>query len=79
LWDLALRWGKVISLDVEHYLPGKLMVLGKGKLDRQSLDIGGGLGEALDDWVAFAMVCIFSPNKGCNGFKLASEKDFREF
>jgi integrase/recombinase XerC len=64
LWDLALRRGEVISLDVSHYLPGKLMVLGKGKIDRQTLDIGGGLAEALDQWIAIRRGLYFQPKNG---------------
>jgi integrase/recombinase XerC len=64
LWDLALRRGEVISLDVSHYLPGKLMVLGKGKIDRQTLDIGGGLAEALDQWIAIRRGLYFQPKSG---------------
>jgi integrase/recombinase XerC len=79
LWDLALRRGEVISLDIQHYLPGKLMVLGKGKIDRQGLDIGAGLAEALDHWIAIRQGLYFQPKNGaqssalflsCNGLRL---------
>jgi integrase/recombinase XerC len=64
LWDLALRRGEVISLDVGHYSAGKLMVLGKGKIDRQTLDIGAGLAEALDHWIAIRKGLYFQPKNG---------------
>jgi integrase/recombinase XerC len=34
LWDLAMRREEVVSLDIRHYWPGKLMVLSKGKINR---------------------------------------------
>jgi integrase/recombinase XerC len=79
LWDLALRRGEVISLDVGHYSAGKLMVLGKGEINRQTLDIGAGLAEALDDWIAIRQGLYFQPKNGaqssalflsCNGRRL---------
>jgi integrase/recombinase XerC len=79
LWDLALRRGEVISLDVGHYSAGKLMVLGKGKIDRQELDIGAGLAEALNHWIAIRQGLYFQPKNGaqssalflsCNGLRL---------
>jgi integrase/recombinase XerC len=79
LWDLALRRGEVVSLDVGHYLPGKLMVLGKGKIDRSALDISAGLGDVLDEWVSIRKGLYFQPKKGkqepalflsCNGRRL---------
>jgi integrase/recombinase XerC len=82
LWDLALRREEVVSLDIWHYSPGKLMVLGKGKIDRQGLDISEGLAEALDHWVAIRNGLYFQPKKGgqsealflsCNGRRLSGD------
>ncbi len=82
LWDLALRREEVVSLDVWHYLSGKLMVLGKGKIDRQGLDLSDGLAEALDNWVIIRNGLYFQPLKGdksealflsCNGRRLCGD------
>jgi integrase/recombinase XerC len=82
LWDLALRREEVVSLDIWHYLPGKLMVLGKGKVDRQGLDISEGLAEPLDNWVAIRNGLYFQPKNGersealflsCNGRRLSGD------
>jgi integrase/recombinase XerC len=82
LWDLALRREEVVSLDIWHYLPGKLLVLGKGKVDRQGLDISEGLAEPLDNWVAIRNGLYFQPKNGersealflsCNGRRLSGD------
>jgi integrase/recombinase XerC len=81
LWDLALRRAGVCSLDVQHYLPtaGQLLILNKGDFDRTPMDIGAGLQEALDHWVAIRSGLYFQPKNGnqdpalflsCNGRRL---------
>jgi site-specific recombinase XerC len=71
-----------VSLDVWHYSSGKLMVLGKGRIDRQGLDISEGLAEALDNWVVIRNGLYFQPLKGdkssalflsCNGRRLCGD------
>lgn len=56
LFNLALRRGEVVSLDVEHYdLPGqRLSIKGKGRAERQWLDLAPTpkVRAALDAWLA---------------------------
>ncbi len=81
LWDLALRRAGVCALDLGHYLPatGQLMILNKGEFDLTPMDIGAGLREALDHWVAVRSGLYFQPKSGvqdsalflsCNGRRL---------
>jgi integrase/recombinase XerC len=67
LWDNALRREEVI-------------ILGKGQIDKQSIDLNPGTIEALDDWVKFRSGLYFAPKNGserdtamflsCNGLRL---------
>jgi integrase/recombinase XerC len=43
LWDNALRRGEIVSLDRSNFLPqeSRLMILGKGTLELQSIVIQG--------------------------------------
>ena len=70
------------SIDVFDYLPqeSRLMILGKGRFNRQSIDLNSGTIEALDDWVRFRAGLYFQPKSGvdqdqamflsCNGLRL---------
>ena len=64
LWDLALRREEVVSLDIDSYLPGRLMVKSKGKFDRQSIDLNPQLENALGHWVAIREGLYFQPKDG---------------
>jgi integrase/recombinase XerC len=82
LWDNALRREEVIAIDLCDYLPqeGRIMILGKGQIDKQSIDLNPGTMEALDDWVKFRAGFYFQPKSGaerdeaiflsCNGLRL---------
>jgi integrase/recombinase XerC len=82
LWDNALRREEVIAIDLSDYLPqeGRMMILGKGQIDKQSIDLNPGTIEALDDWVKFRSGLYFAPKNGserdiamflsCNGLRL---------
>jgi integrase/recombinase XerC len=81
LWDLALRRAAVCSLDLEHYsaTTGQLFILNKGEIDLTPMDLGTGLREALDNWVAIRRGLYFQPKNGvpdpalflsCNGRRL---------
>ncbi len=82
LWDNALRREEVVAIDIFDYLPeeGRLMILGKGQIDKQSIDLNSGTVEALDDWVRFRAGLYFAPKNGserdtamflsCNGLRL---------
>jgi integrase/recombinase XerC len=72
LWDLTLRREEVVSLDIWDYLPGRLMVEGKGGFVRQSIAFGASeaidlnpqLEDALDHWVAIREGLYFQPKDG---------------
>jgi integrase/recombinase XerC len=66
LWDLALRREEVVSLDIDSYLPGRLMVKSKGQFDRQSIDLNPQLEDALDHWVAIREGLYFQPKDGAD-------------
>jgi integrase/recombinase XerC len=82
LWDNALRREEVIAIDTSDYLPqeGRLMILGKGQIDKQSIDLHPGTIEALDEWLRFRSGLYFAPKNGnerntamflsCNGLRL---------
>jgi integrase/recombinase XerC len=63
LWDNALRREEVIAIDLSDYLPqeGRLMILGKGQIDKQSIDLNPGTIEALDQWLKFRSGLYFAP------------------
>jgi integrase/recombinase XerC len=55
LWDNALRREEVVTLDLVDYRrqEGRLMILGKGRMDREPIDLNGGVREAIEDWLGF--------------------------
>jgi integrase/recombinase XerC len=89
LWDNALRREEVVTLDLSDYLPkeGQLMVLGKGRIDKESVGLNSQVIEALNEWIAFRSGIYFSPKSGverdlsmfisCNGRRLAGSDIFR--
>jgi integrase/recombinase XerC len=89
LWDNALRREEVVTLDLSDYLPkeGRLMILGKGQVDKESIDLNPQVIEALNEWIAFRSGLYFSPKNGaerdlsmfisCNGRRLAGSDIFR--
>lgn len=82
LWDNALRREEVVAIDISDYLPqeGRLMILGKGQIDKQSIDLNSATIEALDEWIRFRSGFYFQPKSGaerapamflsCNGLRL---------
>jgi integrase/recombinase XerC len=91
LWDLALRREEVLSIDIWDYLPGRLMVEGKGEsispLSKKAIDLNAQLEDALDHWVAIREGFYFQPKDGvdrddalflsCNGRRLSGTDIFR--
>jgi integrase/recombinase XerC len=53
LWDNALRRGEVCSLDVRDFSASgrKLMILGKGKISKISIDLSSGATAAISHWL----------------------------
>jgi integrase/recombinase XerC len=53
LWDNALRRGEVCSLDVGDFSTSgrKLMILGKGKISKISIDLSSGACAAISHWL----------------------------
>jgi integrase/recombinase XerC len=53
LWDNALRRGEVCSLDVKDFSASgrKLMILGKGKISKISIDLSSGTTAAISRWL----------------------------
>jgi integrase/recombinase XerC len=53
LWDNALRRGEVCSLDVRDFSASgrKLMILGKGKISKISIDLSNGATDAISHWL----------------------------
>jgi integrase/recombinase XerC len=53
LWDNALRRGEIVSLDRSSFIPqeSKLMILGKGTLELQSIDLNLAVVEAINDYL----------------------------
>jgi integrase/recombinase XerC len=53
LWDNALRRGEVCSLDVGDFSASgrKLMILGKGKISKISIDLSSGTRAAISHWL----------------------------
>jgi integrase/recombinase XerC len=82
LWDNALRREEVIAINTADYSSqeGRLMILGKGQIDKQSIDLNPGTIEALDEWLRFRSGLYFAPKNGserdtamflsCNGLRL---------
>jgi integrase/recombinase XerC len=53
LWDNALRRGEIVSLDRSNFLPqeSRLMILGKGTLELQSIDLNLAVVTAINDYL----------------------------
>jgi integrase/recombinase XerC len=53
LWDNALRRGEIVSLDRTSFIPqdSKLMILGKGTLELQSIDLNPAVVIAINDYL----------------------------
>jgi integrase/recombinase XerC len=53
LWDNALRRGEIVSLDRSNFLPqeSRLMILGKGTLELQSIDLNPAVVTAINDYL----------------------------
>jgi integrase/recombinase XerC len=89
LWDNALRREEVVTIALSDYSAkdGRLMVLGKGQIDKLSIDLNPQVIEALDHWVEIRKGLYFQPKDGsdqedslflsCNGRRLAGSDIFR--
>jgi integrase/recombinase XerC len=53
LWDLGLRRGEAVSLDLEHVEAGRLSLLGKGRLEREWHDLPPETTAALAEWLSY--------------------------
>jgi integrase/recombinase XerC len=53
LWDNALRRGEIVSLDRSNFIPqeSRLMILGKGTLELQSIDLNPAVVNAINDYL----------------------------
>jgi integrase/recombinase XerC len=53
LWDNALRRGEIVSLDRSNFIPqeNRLMILGKGTLELQSIDLNSAVIIAINDYL----------------------------
>jgi integrase/recombinase XerC len=53
LWDNALRRGEIVSLDRSSFIPqeSKLMILDKGTLELQSIDLNQAVVTAINDYL----------------------------
>ncbi len=60
LWDNALRRGEVCSLDVGDFSASerKLMILGKGKIAKISIDLSSGATVAISHWLELRRVNV---------------------
>ena len=54
LWDNALRRAEVCGLDWVDFHPGeaRLYLKGKGKIDKEPIDLAPATVEAISDWIA---------------------------
>lgn len=54
LWDNALRRAEVCGLDRADFYPqeARLMLKGKGQLDKESIDLAAATTQAISDWLA---------------------------
>jgi integrase/recombinase XerC len=89
LWDNALRREEVVTLDLVDYRrqEGRLMILGKGRMDREPIDLNGGVREVIEDWLGFRSGMYFQPKNGverdaalflsCNGRRLRGSDVFQ--
>jgi integrase/recombinase XerC len=52
LWDNALRRGELVATNVGDFREGKLWIIGKGKMQQQSIDLAPRTVAALAEWLA---------------------------
>jgi integrase/recombinase XerC len=52
LWDNALRRGELVATNIGDFRDEKLWIIGKGKTQRQSIDLAPQTLAALEEWVA---------------------------
>ena len=70
LWDNALRRGEIVSLDRSNFLPqeSRLMILGKGTLELQSIDLNPAVVTAINDYLLVKQssdnLALFVSNNG---------------
>ncbi len=69
LWDNALRRGEIVSLDRTSFLPqsSRLMILGKGTLELQLIDLNPAVVEAINDYLVTRKdenLALFVSNNG---------------
>jgi integrase/recombinase XerC len=62
LWDNALRRGEVCSLDVGDFSASerKLMILGKGKISKISIDLSSGATAAISHWLELRRATVLA-------------------
>ncbi|WP_310485725.1 tyrosine-type recombinase/integrase [Chamaesiphon sp. VAR_48_metabat_403] len=62
LWDNALRRGEVCSLDVRDFSASgrKLMILGKGKISKISIDLSSGARAAISHWLELRRATVLA-------------------
>jgi integrase/recombinase XerC len=67
LWDNALRRGEVCSLDVGDFSASerKLMILGKGKIAKISIDLSSGATAAISHWLELRRIDLEVPSRLC--------------
>lgn len=51
LWDNALRRGEVAGVSIGDYREGKLWIKGKGRMQRESVDLSAKSIAAIEDWL----------------------------
>jgi integrase/recombinase XerC len=58
LWDNALRRAEVCGLDRADFHPfeGRLYLKGKGRIDKQPIDLAAATVEAISDWLAITAI-----------------------
>ena len=65
LWDNALRRGEVCSLDVGDFSASgrKLMILGKGKISKISIDLSSGATDAISHWLELRRATVLANDR----------------
>ena len=84
-WGNALRRGEIASANVEDFLPQqqKLMILGKGKRAKVSIDLSASVNYALEEWLHFhpsnqpGQPLITSLSHNCYGSRIAGDSLYR--
>jgi integrase/recombinase XerC len=78
LWDNALRREEVVNLDLEDFdrLGKKLLVRGKGRLDKEAIDLNNAVEEAVSEWITCRSLLVGAQDcdallLSCNGRRLA--------